>query len=129
MRGNAAKLLALLQERTKGAGTSGYTLRRKCAECGIPVGRNGRWGFCSMHYQRAKQRRIKGALVEALGGSCAHCQGVYPLAVYDFHHVGGKDHSAGALISSASLKRIADEIAKCELLCSNCHRIEHHGQE
>lgn len=65
-------------------------------------------------------------MVAAMGGKCRTCGGVFPLAVYDFHHLGDKDYSPSNLMNNGSIKDIARELSKCVLLCANCHRIEHH---
>ena len=45
----------------------------------------------------------------------------------DFDHVRGKKHAnVMELIPSLSKKKIDEEIAKCEIVCSNCHRIRTH---
>lgn len=41
-----------------------------------------------------------------------------------FHHLGNKKASVSALVAGgASWARIEAEIAKCEVLCANCHRL------
>lgn len=59
--------------------------------------------------------------------SCNRC-GESRTYLLDFHHKDPrtKEGSVSKLISSASKKRILDEIGKCEVLCSNCHREHHH---
>lgn len=48
--------------------------------------------------------------------------------VLDYHHTSGeKDMNIGNMISSFPMGRILDEIAKCEVLCANCHRRWHHN--
>ena len=45
----------------------------------------------------------------------------------DFDHVRGQKHAnVMELIKSLSKKKIDEEIAKCEIVCSNCHRIRTH---
>jgi len=41
----------------------------------------------------------------------------------DFHHVDGEKSMTLGEVGGASLKRIHAEIAKCIVLCANCHRI------
>ena len=45
--------------------------------------------------------------------------------VLDFDHVRGKKIMSIAIMiqKRATLKKIQDEIDKCEIVCSNCHRI------
>ena len=96
-----------------------------CIECGNPTGGKGGWLRCAKHYKAKRQKVIKEALIEAMGGCCQHCGGQFPAAVYDFHHYGEKDADPSYLIANGSVDRIAEEISKCTILCANCHRIEH----
>lgn len=55
---------------------------------------------------------------------CTDCGGVFPPCVMDFDHVperGPKLFDLGR--SDRSLKAIAEELAKCDIVCANCHRI------
>lgn len=54
---------------------------------------------------------------------CTDCKRFYPYCVMDFDHVRGqKLFNVGTMIGQ-SLELIDAEIAKCEIVCSNCHRI------
>ena len=58
---------------------------------------------------------------------CVDCGINYPYYVMDFDHVRGQKHAnVMELVSTLSKKRIDLEIAKCEIVCSNCHRIRTH---
>jgi hypothetical protein len=58
---------------------------------------------------------------------CGDCGKFYPYYVMDFDHVRGVKHAnVMELISTLSKKKIDLEIAKCEIVCSNCHRIRTH---
>ena len=58
---------------------------------------------------------------------CVDCGINYPYYVMDFDHVRGVKHAnVMELVSTLSKKRIDQEIAKCEIVCSNCHRIRTH---
>ena len=47
----------------------------------------------------------------------------------DFDHVRGrKQANVAELINTLSKKRIDEEISKCEIVCSNCHRIRTHDR-
>ena len=55
------------------------------------------------------------------------CKISYPYYMMDFDHVRGtKQANVAELINTLSKKRIDEEIAKCEVVCSNCHRIRTH---
>jgi hypothetical protein len=53
---------------------------------------------------------------------CQHC-GIDDWRVLDFHHLGDKERPVSNT-GSWSLLRVLKEIAKCQVLCANCHRIE-----
>ena len=61
---------------------------------------------------------------------CLDCKISYPYYVMDFDHVRGVKHkNVSELISTLSKKKIDAEIAKCEIVCSNCHRIRTHERK
>ena len=71
------------------------------------------------------------ALSQSLMVPCAHC-GAFDVRFMDWHHrdASSKTESIAKMISNKrSDKTITEEIAKCDCLCSNCHRIHHdeHG--
>ncbi len=54
---------------------------------------------------------------------CKDCNSWYPHYVMDFDHLSDKiDAIANMMKNAISLEKIKKEIAKCDLLCSNCHR-------
>ncbi len=58
---------------------------------------------------------------------CADCKVHYPYYVMDFDHVRGqKQANVMELVPTLSKKKINEEIAKCEIVCSNCHRERTH---
>lgn len=52
---------------------------------------------------------------------CTDCGIPYRYYVMDWDHLEDKTFNAGRA-ATYSLKRLQEEIAKCELVCSNCHR-------
>ena len=60
------------------------------------------------------------------GQPCADCGVSYPPRVMDFHH---KDTTEKIDVISRMIglnrpwNLVLEEIAKCELLCANCHRL------
>ena len=64
------------------------------------------------------------------GLKCSRCGFSHPAAL-DFHHVSGsKDFAVSNWYQfTQSITRIKKEIAKCEVLCANCHRIEHYEEK
>tara|TARA_B100001778_G_scaffold83127_1_gene67448 strand:+ start:65 stop:454 length:390 start_codon:yes stop_codon:yes gene_type:complete len=56
---------------------------------------------------------------------CCHC-GVIDPRVLDFHHRDTKDFSIAEQSKRGYGKqRLLEEMEKCDILCANCHRIEH----
>jgi hypothetical protein len=76
----------------------------------------------------AKQRASKRRAVEMFGNVCADCKQPYIDEVFDFHHLDPDKKASGIskLIKSAGIWAvIEEELKKCVMLCSNCHRIRH----
>jgi hypothetical protein len=62
-------------------------------------------------------------------GKCVDC-GTTDYRVMQFDHVRGKDGLMSMFASGAySLKRIKNEIKKCDIRCANCHQIRTHYPE
>lgn len=59
---------------------------------------------------------------------CVDCHKAYPYYVLDFDHVRGKkvDAVANMINRNCSRRAVFAEIAKCDVVCSNCHRIRTH---
>jgi len=75
-----------------------------------------------------RRRKIKLFAIEYKGGKCIICGYNRCVGALDLHHVNGKRKF---LISTDayrhSWKEITEELDKCVLLCSNCHREFHNG--
>ena len=57
---------------------------------------------------------------------CMDCGKKYPYYVMDFDHIDPStklNTISKMILCSSSLKKIMEEINKCEVVCSNCHRI------
>lgn len=54
---------------------------------------------------------------------CSDCGKTYPTYVMQFDHVRGRKLVAlsRAAQSGLGMQRVKDEIAKCEVVCANCH--------
>lgn len=71
----------------------------------------------------AQRARNLAHVVAAKDKPCLDCGNRYPHYVMDFDHVRGeKIGDVSALMRNASIAKIDAEIAKCDLVCSNCHR-------
>jgi len=57
---------------------------------------------------------------------CADCGNSFPTVCMDFDHVRGRKLYNIANMKSQSWELVEAEIAKCDVICSNCHRIRTH---
>lgn len=77
--------------------------------------------------RQSKLRRLrKIQLIAMLGGRCQDCGAEFPAhpEVFEFDHRNPADKQAQvSLLLAHSLKRLMDEVQKCDLVCANCHRI------
>lgn len=73
-------------------------------------------------YNRDRYQRNVEFVRSQKTGPCADCGIVYPHYVMDFDHRGDKRRIISNM-TRYSLESIKAEIAKCDLVCANCHRI------
>lgn len=76
---------------------------------------------------KIQKDRTKEIIEEAKAVGCIipDC-GETEMACLDFHHLGDKDKTISQM-RGMSDKRVLEEIAKCIVLCANCHRKVHAG--
>jgi len=75
----------------------------------------------------ARTKRLKKEAVEYKGGKCSICGYNKCLSALDFHHVNPeeKEINFSNAWNKTSKEKIKQEIDKCILVCSNCHREIH----
>ena len=80
---------------------------------------------CRQLADKANKDRIRARIIEAKNRPCMDCGILYPWYVMDFDHVRGvkKILLSVAAACHLSVKKLEDEIAKCDVVCANCHRI------
>jgi predicted HNH restriction endonuclease len=73
----------------------------------------------------ARRARLRQIVIAAKSCPCTDCGVQYPPVVMDFDHVRGTKllNIGQASMKNYSPQRILDEILKCEVVCSNCHRL------
>ena len=77
--------------------------------------------------RRVELERRKSLVIALKNGPCTDCGGSFPYYVMEFDHLPGR----GKKLFSISMAHSNDlrwglldeELAKCELVCSNCHRV------
>jgi len=108
-----------------------FTQRRQshCKDCSLEMGRD--WYQRNKEYQIANARKHSTEYREAireylynylLSHPCEECGESDPV-VLEFHHVGEKDMAIAEMVTRiTSIDRLEEELRKCRVLCSNCHR-------
>lgn len=79
----------------------------------------------------SQKERFRKVVKDAKNRPCQDCGVEYPSYVMDFDHRPDEDKSfnIGAMVSSRpSMELFLAEIAKCDVVCSNCHRIRTHNR-
>lgn len=60
---------------------------------------------------------------------CKDCGNFYPAYVMDFDHLRDKINTINNLVRYGSLQMVQIEVEKCEIVCSNCHRIRTYNRK
>ena len=89
--------------------------------------RSASWRARHPEWNRAIQRKydqeMRLRLSALKSGPCMDCGGRFPPECMDFDHVRGEKRDGVARMFDYSPALLEAEIAKCELVCANCHRI------
>lgn len=85
-------------------------------------------GYTPEQHRAAQRRRYQKRrliILAAKDKPCADCGGRFPPYVMEFDHVrGDKRHNVSKLWGNVvGIAGVLAEIAKCDVVCSNCHRI------
>lgn len=76
---------------------------------------------------KARYERQTAVLRSLKDGPCVDCGIRYPYYVMQFDHVKGvKKFDIGRGGVNRRLEVLMEEIAKCELVCANCHAVRTH---
>ena len=96
------------------------------------------WARKSYQKHRAKRRATmalryatRRQIIDNLKAKpCLDCGREYPSYVMEFHHrdPATKVFKVAVALVGCNLDKVFAEIAKCDLLCANCHRIREWGE-
>lgn len=88
--------------------------------------KNHTYNTCNTCVTKSRHRLIKKKAIEYLGGKCTKCGYMKCFMALDFHHLNpdDKDFSISANYNR-KWESLVEELNKCVLLCSNCHREIH----
>lgn len=94
-----------------------------CLDCSKSIGEKSKYVVCRGCYFKRRRKVVKEVCIEYLGGKCTSCSSSFVHRAMDFRTT--KDHKTlvAFIIKGSTPKTIAEEVSKCELLCSNCNRI------
>lgn len=89
-----------------------------------------KWGIgnrCKPCEKQRMENRTQGKkkfIRQAKDKPCTDCHVKYPYYVMDFDHRPGEDKLFGLdRYALFNLEKVLEEIAKCDVVCANCHRI------
>jgi hypothetical protein len=118
---------------------------RHCGRCGADklateFHRRRRYGWqawcktCRRAYDRDYHQRTRPIWAEVIewyrclktDKPCADCGGIFHYAAMEWDHRPGSDKVAevsAVVAKTRSKRRVLEEIAKCDLVCANCHAV------
>lgn len=73
-----------------------------------------------------KARELKAWMTEIKSKPCHDCGGLFEVCCMDFDHRDGttKEYNIGSMFAHHYSRELIEvELAKCDLVCANCHRI------
>lgn len=103
-----------------------------CKLCDKPIkqlqGKNR--SRCNSCNTKIRRYRTKLKAIEYLGGKCNRCGYDKHPSALEFHHINPseKEFTIGN-VANRAWSVIVKELDKCELICSNCHNIEHSNRD
>lgn len=107
--------------------------RRQTEQQGRRTPRKHQCRFCQRESNNARLKpRQEYTDAVKLARGCADCgiRSPHP-EIYDFDHLPGAEKSAevAKLLTKGTMAELEAEVAKCEVVCSNCHRIRTRSRE
>lgn len=108
---------------------------RTCSRCRLTKSINqfnrrkqGLQGYCKdckREYANELNKARRKAIDALKTAPCADCGNSYPPVCMDFDHVRGEKLFGIAKIRNRGVdwQRVLDEVAKCDIVCANCHRL------
>ena len=109
--------------------TEDNTYKRAGRKANFPV---GYYRVCKKCYSQERSRRTtrnRTSIIARMGGKCSKCGYSKCEAALELHHLNPSVKDASTtkhLRHITDEARLSKELAKCVLLCANCHREAHH---
>ena len=99
-------------------------LRDKCKPCASVYHRKHFETNRKYYYDRARKQKeyLLEVMAKKKSTPCIDCGIQYSPWIMQFDHVrGNKINNVAALVAKGSLRKLLEEIDKCDVVCSNCH--------
>ena len=95
------------------------------------VAKNATVWYVMGRFGKLKTEEFKWKCLNFLGGKkCFRCdEKALPIACYDFHHLKGMKEFELSKAKNKSWDEVEQELQKCIVICSNCHRAVHYLHE
>lgn len=85
-----------------------------------------KWYAANKEKHIASQQKFKDRIASVVRTGkekpCADCKVQYPYYVMDYDHLSDKEFTIAKMGKRIGYKKLLAELAKCEVVCSNCHR-------
>lgn len=96
-----------------------------CGECKLCIRRVKEYASWT-----ARRHRVMDEMDSIkLEAGCCRCGYKEHPAALEFHHTDPSTKTDGvARLYMGRRERLDEELAKCEVICANCHNIEHYGR-
>ena len=78
---------------------------------------------CRAQKDADHHQRYRAIVMSSKAVPCQECQQIFPAVCMDFDHVRGVKRFEISEGGSRCLRTLREEIAKCEIVCANCHRV------
>ena len=102
------------------------TFQSSCIDCTKEYHRQHYKNNKKKYYKNKlkNKERAKKAVNLLKNKPCTDCGGSFPSVAMDFDHTkDNKVKNVAYYVASNSLGKALEELKKCELVCSNCHRV------
>ena len=74
-------------------------------------------------WNRRQNQKKTDLLRAAKNVPCLDCGVEYPHYVMEFDHREDKVGNLGVISYKVGMKRLLEELAKCDVVCANCHKV------
>lgn len=105
-----------------------------CIDCNRAIGRKNYRENKERYFAQARKRncQLDDLINSQKNRPCTDCKNSYPPFVMDFDHLGHEKkifNISHMRRHKMSFDKIKAEILKCEVVCSNCHRIRSNSRQ